>query len=118
VQDREASWAALSCLALGGEQIAAFENVIGNIPTNVDALALFEQEQVAKIPEYQAFIDLVRSPNAEVSQSSLVSNSIGDRYTALALDYRRGDIADDELENALADLQASLQEELDLELGS
>jgi hypothetical protein len=53
-----------------------------------------------------------------VSQSSLVSNSIGDRYTALALDYRRGDIADDELENALADLQASLQEELDLELGS
>jgi multiple sugar transport system substrate-binding protein len=112
----EASWAAMKCMALAAEEIAAFEEFVGNIPANREALALFEEYEAARLPEYQAFIDIAKSPNAVVPRSSVIIGTAYDEVTALALAYRRGDFTPDELPGRLADLEQRLQQELDLEL--
>lgn len=116
--DPEASWIAASCMATVAQQIADFEVVVGNIPANKAALDIFEKVEVARIPAYQTFIDLARSSNPVVPNSSVIIEAAGDEMTALALRYRRGEIAEADLESELAALQARLQDELSLELGS
>jgi len=118
VENLDASWEAVKCMALAGDEIAAFEKVYGNIPANVAALDIFEAAAVAEIPEYQTFIDLARSPAAKLPGSAVVGGALRDEVTSLILDYRRGDLSDDELRGALEDLQARYQDELDLELGN
>jgi multiple sugar transport system substrate-binding protein len=118
VKDVEASWAAMKCMALASEEVASFEQFIGNIPANVAALDLFEEYELARLPAYQTFIDLARSPNAEVPRSSVIIGSATDELTSLALSYRRGDFGPDELPGRLAALEQRLQQELDLELGN
>jgi len=118
VDNLDASWEAVKCMALAGDEIAAFQQVYGNIPANVAALDIFEAAAVAEIPEYQTFIDLARSPAAVLPDSAVVAGALRDEVTSLILDYRRGDLSDDDLRGALEDLQARYQEELDLELGN
>lgn len=118
VNDVEASWAATKCMALAVDEIAAFQEVWGNIPANIAALDQFEEVTVARIPEFQTFIDLARSSAARVPGSSVVGGALGDELTSLILDYRRGDISDDDLRGELEDLAARYQDELDLELGN
>jgi len=48
----------------------------------------------------------------------VVGGALSDELTSLVLDYRRGDISDDDLPGELEDLAARYQEELDLELGN
>lgn len=117
VGDVEASWAALQCLATASPEIASFETVVGNIPANKAALDIFETDEVAKIPAYQTFIDLARSPVAELPNTSVVSGALRDELTTVILRYRSGDMTDDELRSELSDLEARYQNELDLELG-
>ena len=116
--DPEASWIAASCMATATQQIADFEVAVGNIPANKAALDLFETIEIARIPAYQTFIDLARSPNPVVPNSSVIVETASDQMTALALAYRRGDFSEAELSQQLADLQARLEDELALELGS
>jgi len=118
VDDVEASWAATKCMALASDEIAAFQEVWGNVPANIAALDQFEEVTVAKIPEFQTFIDLARSSAARVPGSSVVGGALGDELTSLILDYRRGGISDDDLRGELEDLAARYQDELDLELGN
>ena len=114
----EASWIAASCLSTAAQEIADFEVVVGNIPANLAALDIFEEIELARIPEYETFINLARSPNPVVPNSSVIIETANDEMTALILAYRRGDIADDQLEAELEALQARLTDELSLELGS
>ena len=116
--DPEASWIAASCMATAAQQIADFEVVVGNIPANKEALDIFEQVEVARIPAYKTFIDLAKSSNAVVPNSSVIVETAYDQMTALALAYRRGDFSEADLPQQLADLQARLEDELALELGS
>ena len=116
--DPEASWIAASCMATATQQIADFEVAVGNIPANKAALDLFETIEIARIPAYQTFIDLARSPHPVVPNSSVIVETASDQMTALALAYRRGDFSEAELSQQLADLQARLEDELALELGS
>lgn len=115
--DPEASWIAASCMATAAQQIADFEVVQGNIPANVEALGLFEQIEATKVPEYQTFIDLARSPNAVVPGNSVVIEAAYDELTTLALRFRAGEVPDDQLQAELEALDARLQDELDLETG-
>ena len=115
--DAEASWIAARCMATAAQQIADFEVVQGNIPANVEALGLFETLEATKVPEYQTFIDLARSPNAVVPGNSVVIEAAYDELTTLALRFRRGEIPDDQLQAELEALDARLQDELDLETG-
>ena len=115
--DIEASWIAASCMATAAEEIAAFQGFNGNIPANVEALDIFEADQVAKLPQFQTFIDIARSPDAVAPSNSVIIETMGDEVTQLALKFRRGEIPDDQLEAELADLEARMQDELDLELG-
>ncbi len=115
--DPEASWIAARCMATAAQQIADFEVVQGNIPANVEALGLFEEIEATKVPEYQTFIDLARSPNAVVPGNSVVIEAAYDELTTLALRYRRGEVPDDQLQAELEALDARLQDELDLETG-
>jgi multiple sugar transport system substrate-binding protein len=116
--DPEASWIAASCMATATQQIADFEVVVGNIPANKAALDIFEQVEVARIPAYKTFIDLAKSSNAVVPNSAVIIETAYDQMTALALAYRRGDFSEADLPQQLADLQARLEDELALELGS
>ena len=116
--DPEASWIAASCMATATQQIADFEVVVGNIPANKAALDIFETVEVARIPAYKTFIDLAKSSNAVVPNSAVIIETAYDQMTALALAYRRGDFSEAELPQQLADLQARLEDELALELGS
>jgi len=118
VDDVEKSWAALKCLAFASEEIATFQEAFGNIPSNIEALDLFEEVTVAELPEFETFIDLARSSNASVPGSSLVSGALIDEMTALLLDHRRGDSSDDQLRDELLALNDRYQDELDLELGN
>jgi len=118
VADVEASWAATRCMALAADEIATFQELWGNVPANIAALDEFEAVTVARIPEFQTFIDLARSSAARVPGSSVVGGALSDELTSLVLDYRRGDISDDDLPGELEDLAARYQEELDLELGN
>jgi len=118
VDDVEKSWAALKCLAFASEEIASFQEAYGNIPSNIEALDLFEEVTVAKLPQFETFIDLARSSNASVPGSSLVSGALSDEMTALLLDHRRGDVSDDQLRDDLLALNDRYQDELDLELGN
>ncbi len=116
--DPEASWIAASCLSTAAQQIADFEVVVGNIPANLAALDIFEEIEKTRIPEYETFINLARSPNPVVPNSSVIIETATDEMTALILAFRRGDIADDQLEAELEALQARLSDELALEAGS
>jgi|688.fasta_scaffold219503_2 multiple sugar transport system substrate-binding protein len=116
--DPEASWIAASCMATATQQIADFEVVVGNIPANKAALDIFETVEVARIPAYKTFIDLAKSSNAVVPNSAVIIETAYDQMTALALAYRRGDFSEADLPQQLADLQARLEDELALELGS
>ena len=116
--DPEASWIAASCMATAAQQIADFEVVVGNIPANKEALDIFEQVEVARIPAYKTFIDLAKSSNPVVPNSAVIIETASDQMTALALAYRRGDFSEADLPQQLADLQARLEDELALELGS
>ena len=116
--DPEASWIAASCLSTAAQQIADFEVVVGNIPANLEALTIFEEIEKARIPEYQTFINLARSPNPVVPNNSVIIETATDQMTALILAFRRGDIPNDQLEAELEALQARLTDELALELGS
>ena len=116
-KDLEASWVAASCMATAAKEIAAFQEFNGNIPANLEALDAFEAEQVAKLPQFQTFIDLARSPDPVAPSNSVIIETMGDEITQLALKFRRGEIPDDQLESELADLEARMQDELDLELG-
>ncbi len=118
VDNPDASWQAVKCMSQASDEIAAFEEVYGNIPANVAALDTYEAAVVPKIPAIQTFIDLARSPAAKLPGSAVVGGALGDEVTALIIDYRRGDVSDDELRGSLEDLQARYQEELDLELGN
>ncbi len=118
VDDVEKSWAALKCLAFASDEIASFEQVYGNIPSNIDALDQFEAATVAKLPQFQTFVDLARSSNASVPGSSVVGGALTDELTSLILDYRRGDVSDDDLRSELQALSDRYQNELDLELGN
>jgi hypothetical protein len=69
------------------------------------------------VPEYQTFIELARSPNATVPGNSVVIEAAYDELTTLALRYRRGEVADDQLQSEIEALAARLQDELDLETG-
>ena len=118
VDNVDASWEAVKCMALASDEIAAFEKVYGNIPANVAALDTYEAAVVPEIPAIQTFIDLARSPAAKLPGSAVVVGALSDEITSLILDYRRGDLSDDDLRGALEDLQARYQDELDLELGN
>jgi len=118
VDDVEKSWAALKCLALASEEIASFQEFFGNIPSNIEALDLFEEATVAELPEFETFIDLARSNNASVPGSSLVSGALNDEMNVLLLEHRRGDVSDDQLRDDLLALSDRYQDELDLELGN
>lgn len=118
VDDLDASWAATKCLATASDEIASFEEVYGNIPANVDALDQFADVTVAALPQFETFIDLVRSENARVPGSSVVGGALTDEMTSLILDYRAGDMSDDELRSNLEELASRYQDELDLELGN
>jgi len=118
VDNLDASWEALKCMALAGDEIAAFQQVYGNIPANVAALDIYEASVVPEVPAIQTFIDLARSPAAKLPGSAVVGGALRDEVTSLILDYRRGDFSDDDLRGELEDLQARYQEELDLELGN
>jgi multiple sugar transport system substrate-binding protein len=115
--DPEASWLAAECMATAAQQIADFEVVQGNIPANIEALRIFEEIEATKVPEYQTFIELARSPNATVPGNSVVIEAAYDELTTLALRYRRGEVADDQLQSEIEALAARLQDELDLETG-
>jgi hypothetical protein len=91
---------------------------VGNIPANLAALDIFEEIEKTRIPEYETFINLARSPNPVVPNSSVIIETATDEMTALILAFRRGDIADDQLEAELEALQARLSDELALEAGS
>lgn len=116
-KDPEASWIAASCLSTAAQEIADFEVVVGNIPANLAALDIFEEVELARIPDYKTFIDLARSPNPVVPNSSVIIETATDQMTALILAFRRGEIPDDQLEAELEALQARLSDELALELG-
>lgn len=116
--DTEASWVAASCMATAAQEISDFEVKQGNIPANVEALELFEEAESTRIPEYQTFIDLARSSNPSVPDSSVIIETASDEIVQLALKYRRGEIPDDQLTDEIAALEDRLQDELDLELGS
>ena len=115
--DREASWVAASCMATAAQEIATLQEFNGNIPSNIAALDIFEADQVAKIPQFQAFVDIARSPDALVQSNGVIAETASDQIVQLALEFRRGNIADEDLESELADLDGRLQDELDLELG-
>ncbi len=115
--DPEASWIAARCMATAAQQIADFEVVQGNIPANVEALGIFEEIEATRVPEYQTFIDLARSPDATVPGNSVVIEAATDELVALALRYRAGQIPDDQLQAEIETLDARLQDELDLETG-
>jgi len=115
--DPEASWIAASCMATAAQEIADFEVVQGNIPANIPALEIFEQIEATKVPEYQTFIELARSPNAAVPGNSVVIEAAYDELTTLALRYRRGEIPDDQLQSEIDAMAERLQGELDLETG-
>lgn len=117
-QDVEASWLAASCMATAAREVAVFQEFQGNIPANLEALEIFERDQVAKIPQFQTFVDIARSEDPIVPANSVIIDTAGDEITQLALKFRRGEIPDDQLESELADLDARLQDELDLELGT
>jgi len=115
--DPEASWVAAKCMATASREIADFQIVNGNIPANVDALDAFEQAEVAVTPAFKTFIDLARSPNAVVPSNGVIVNALTDEVTQLALDFRKGKIEESKLDQALADLESRLQDDLDTELG-
>lgn len=117
-KDVEASWIAASCMATAAQEIAIFQEFNGNIPANLEALEIFERDMVPKIPQFQTFVDIARSPDAIAPSNGVIVETARDEITELALKYRRGEIPDDQLESELADLDARLQDELDLELGS
>ena len=118
VANVDASWEAVKCLATASDQIAEFEKFVGNIPANVAALDAYEAEVLPALPEMKTFIDLVRSPAAITPPSSLVAGSLGDELSALATEYRRGSLSDDDLRAALDELDSRYQDELDIELGN
>lgn len=117
VADVDASWEAVKCLSTASEEISAFEQFVGNIPVNVAALDLYESAVVPTLPEMQTFIDLVRSPAAELPPSSLVRGALSDELSILIIQYRSGFLSDDDLRASLDDLDSRYQDELDLELG-
>jgi len=116
-KDPDASWIAARCMASAAKEIAEFQEFNGNIPALVGALDLFEESVVKKTPAFETFIDLARSPKAVVPASGVIINTLTDEVTQLALDFRDGKIAEDDLDGELADLESRLQDELDLELG-
>jgi hypothetical protein len=107
----------VKCLSTAAEEIAEFELFVGNIPTNVAALDIYEETVLASLPEMQTFIDLVRSPAAKTPPSSLVAGALSDELTALIGDFRFGELSEDDLRAALDELDSRYQEELDIELG-
>lgn len=116
--DPEASWIAASCMSTAAQEIAEFEVTVGNIPANLAALDIFEEIEVARIPEYETFIKLARSPNPVVPNNAVIIETANDEMTRLILAFRRGDISNDQLEAELQRLQDRLTSELALELGS
>ncbi len=118
VKNVDASWEAVKCLATASDQIAEFEKFVGNIPANAAALDAYEAAVVPGLPEMKTFIELVRSPAAKTPPSSLVAGSLGDELSALAGEYRRGNLSDDDLRAALDELDSRYQDELDIELGN
>ena len=117
VKNVDASWEAVKCLATDAPEISTFEQFVGNIPAHVATLDLYEAAVVPKQPGMKTFIDLVRSPGAQVPPSALVRGGLGDELSTLINEYRRGDMSDDDLRSALNDLDSRYQEELDTELG-
>ena len=117
VANVDASWEAVKCLSTAAEEIAEFELFVGNIPTNVAALDIYEAKVLETLPEMQTFIDLVRSPAAKTPPSSLVVGALSDELSALIADFRFGDLSEDDLRAALDELDSRYQEELDIELG-